>query len=130
LLNDREGLWSDRDLKHILGGYGAFVLKRKGTDIETALMSLRKWKDNIYVRISLSIRAGLRGVRMTDYFMGTSDTFKVFEPPSMNDTSSTKVRLNVKRGRSIENLTPDPVVHYIEEHGLYQRNAEDWESDV
>jgi len=48
------GLWSDRDLKHILGGYGAFVLKRKGTDIETALMSLRKWKDNIYAHLTRS----------------------------------------------------------------------------
>ncbi|KAG0652076.1 Nicotinate-nucleotide adenylyltransferase 1 [Hyphodiscus hymeniophilus] len=87
-------IWSHEDLQCILGDYGAFVVSRKGTDIEEALKSLKKWKENIYV----------------------------FEPPSMNDTSSTKVRAYVKKRQSIGNLTPDPVIGYIEEHGLYQKD--------
>jgi nicotinamide mononucleotide adenylyltransferase len=38
-------------LDHILGDYGAFVLKRQGTDIEEALNTLKKWRVNIYVRM-------------------------------------------------------------------------------
>lgn len=43
------GVWSDKDLDHILGRYGAFVVERTGTDIDEALTNLQPWKDNIYV---------------------------------------------------------------------------------
>lgn len=51
LLIGWKGLWTDEDLERILGDHGAFVVKRKGTDIEEALESLQKWRENIYVRI-------------------------------------------------------------------------------
>jgi hypothetical protein len=44
-----QGIWSNEDLDHILGGYGTFVVARKGTDIDDALESLQRWKDNVYV---------------------------------------------------------------------------------
>lgn len=37
-----------------------------------------------------------------------------------NDVSSTKVRLFVRKGMSVEYLIPSPVVKYIRQHGLYQ----------
>jgi len=37
-----------------------------------------------------------------------------------NDISSTKVRLFIKRRMSIVYLTPDPVIEYIDRHGLYK----------
>lgn len=49
LANQRQGSWTDEDLQHILGDYGLVVVKRKGTDIDQALESLERWKENIYV---------------------------------------------------------------------------------
>ncbi len=36
-----------------------------------------------------------------------------------NDIASTKIRLFIKRGKSIKYLLPDPVIAYIRAHGLY-----------
>ncbi|KAJ9162363.1 Nicotinamide-nucleotide adenylyltransferase [Coniochaeta hoffmannii] len=85
-------LWSPADLDIILGQYGAFIIERSGTDIEEALASLRQYENNIWV-ISQVIQ---------------------------NDVSSTKVRLFLKKDLSVRYLIPDPVVAYIEEHGLFQ----------
>ncbi|KAJ9640311.1 Nicotinamide/nicotinic acid mononucleotide adenylyltransferase 1 [Coniosporium tulheliwenetii] len=41
------GVWSEQDLDHILGHYGAFVVERAGTDLEEAMSTLEKWKHNI-----------------------------------------------------------------------------------
>lgn len=38
--------------------------------------------------------------------------------------SSTKVRLFLKKDLSVRYLIPDPVVAYIEEHGLFQDDKE------
>ncbi|EAA28398.1 hypothetical protein GE21DRAFT_9234 [Neurospora crassa] len=86
------GLWSPVDLGVILGEYGAFIIERSGTDIDEALATLRQYEDNIWV-ISQVIQ---------------------------NDISSTKVRLFLKKDLSVRYLIPDPVVEYIEEHGLFQ----------
>jgi len=86
------GLWSPVDLGVILGQYGAFIIERSGTDIDEALATLRQYEDNIWV-ISQVIQ---------------------------NDISSTKVRLFLKKDLSVRYLIPDPVVEYIEEHGLFQ----------
>ena len=43
------GVWSPRDLDHILRKYGTFIIERSGTDIEEALASLKQWQENIYV---------------------------------------------------------------------------------
>lgn len=86
------GVWSDKDLDHILGRYGTFIVERTGTDIDDALASLQPWKENIYVIQQLI----------------------------QNDVSSTKIRLFLKRGMSVQYLVPAPVVDYIKQHRLYE----------
>jgi nicotinamide mononucleotide adenylyltransferase len=85
------GVWSDKDLDHILGQFGAFILERTGTDIDDALANLQPWKEKIYV----------------------------IQQIVHNDISSTKIRLFLKREMSVQYLIPAPVIEYIEEHGLY-----------
>ncbi|MCJ1253475.1 hypothetical protein MMC24_001287 [Lignoscripta atroalba] len=86
------GVWSSKDLDHILGKYGAFIVERTGTDIDDALAHLQPWKDNIYVIQQLI----------------------------QNDVSSTKIRLFLRREMSVQYLIPAPVIQYIEQHGLYE----------
>ncbi|KAF4312596.1 putative nicotinamide mononucleotide adenylyl transferase protein [Botryosphaeria dothidea] len=84
-------LWAPKDLDHILGHYGAFIVEREGTDIDDALASLQQWRDNIYVIHQLV----------------------------KNDVSSTRIRLFLKRDMSIRYLVPEAVIKYIEANGLY-----------
>ena len=42
-------VWDARDVDHILGNFGVFVLERTGTDLETALGQLKRWERNIHV---------------------------------------------------------------------------------
>ncbi|KAJ6160692.1 Nicotinamide/nicotinic acid mononucleotide adenylyltransferase [Penicillium chermesinum] len=86
------GVWSQKDLDHILGKYGSFIVERSGTDIDEALASLQPWKDNIHVIQQLI----------------------------QNDVSSTKIRLFLRREMSVRYLIPVPVIHYIEQHHLYE----------
>lgn len=69
--------------------------QRSGTDIDEALSTLQAWKDNIWVIQQLV----------------------------QNDISSTKIRLFRRRDMSIRYLVPEPVVQYIEEHGLYDEDG-------
>ena len=85
------GVWSEKDLDHILGRYGTFIVERSGTDIDDALASLQPWKDNIYVIQQLI----------------------------QNDVSSTKIRLFLRREMSVQYLIPAPVIRYIEDNSLY-----------
>jgi len=89
------GVWSDKDLDHILGRYGTFIVERTGTDIDDALSNLQQWKDKIYVIQQLI----------------------------QNDVSSTKIRLFLRREMSVQYLIPAPVIEYIEEHGLYEEEG-------
>ncbi|KAJ5899400.1 hypothetical protein N7495_004144 [Penicillium taxi] len=86
------GVWSEKDLDHILGKYGSFIVERNGTDIDEALASLQPWKDNI----------------------------NVIQQLIQNDVSSTKIRLFLRREMSVRYLIPVPVIHYIEQHHLYE----------
>ncbi|OJJ45343.1 hypothetical protein ASPZODRAFT_576266 [Penicilliopsis zonata CBS 506.65] len=86
------GVWSEKDLDHILGKYGSFIVERSGTDIDEALASLQPWKDNIYVIQQLI----------------------------QNDVSSTKIRLFLRREMSVRYLIPVPVIKYIEQNRLYE----------
>jgi nicotinamide mononucleotide adenylyltransferase len=85
------GVWSQKDLNHILGRYGTFIVERSGTDIDEALASLQQWRDNIHVINQLI----------------------------QNDVSSTKIRLFLRRDMSVRYLIPAPVDEYIAQHGLY-----------
>ncbi|KAI0708912.1 Nucleotidylyl transferase [Cerioporus squamosus] len=85
------GVWSERDLDHILGRYGVLIIERAGADMDQAIDSLARWRHNIHLIHQLV----------------------------QNDVSSTKVRLFLRRGLSVRYLLPEPVVDYIEEHGLY-----------
>ncbi|MCJ1269169.1 hypothetical protein MMC22_009058 [Lobaria immixta] len=86
------GVWSEEDLNHILGDFPLFILERMGTDLGQTISQLARFKGTIHV-ISQLIQ---------------------------NDVSSTKVRLLRRQGMSIRYLVPDPVVSYIEKHGLYK----------
>ncbi|KAI0009384.1 Nucleotidylyl transferase [Xylariaceae sp. FL0662B] len=85
------GVWAESDLDHILGSFGAMIVERSGTDMDEALASLQPWEDNIHV----------------------------IHQMIQNDVSSTKIRLFLKRDMSIQYLIPQPVIQYIEQHGLY-----------
>jgi nicotinamide mononucleotide adenylyltransferase len=89
------GVWSEKDLDHILGRYGTFIVERSGTDIDDALASLQPWKENIYVIQQLI----------------------------QNDVSSTKIRLFLRRGMSVHYLIPAPVVEYIEQNHLFSEDG-------
>ncbi|KAK5125007.1 hypothetical protein LTR85_001197 [Meristemomyces frigidus] len=89
------GVWADKDIDYILKNFGAFIVERTGTDIDEALSALQPWKSNIWVIQQLV----------------------------QNDISSTKVRLFLRRDMSIRYLVPEPVVQYIEEHGLYEEDG-------
>ncbi|KUI53079.1 hypothetical protein VP1G_00313 [Cytospora mali] len=86
------GVWSPQDLDHILKNFGAFIIERTGTDIDEALAGLKDYKDNIHV----------------------------IPQVITNDVSSTKVRLMRKRDLSLRYIVPEPVIEYIDQHGLYQ----------
>lgn len=85
------GVWAEKDLDHILGKFGSFIVERAGTDIREALSSLQPYRENIYVIQQLI----------------------------QNDVSSTKIRLFLKRGMSVQFLIPSPVIEYIEQNHLF-----------
>lgn len=89
------GVWAEKDLDHILGQYGSFIVERQGTDIDEALASLQTYRDNIWVIQQLI----------------------------QNDVSSTKIRLFLKRGMSVQYLIPAPVVEYIEQNHLFREDS-------
>ena len=86
------GVWSEEDLKHILGSYPLFILERMGTDLGQTIRQLERFNGTIHV----------------------------IHQPVQNDVSSTKVRSLCRQGMSIRYLVPDPVISYIEEHSLYK----------
>ncbi len=89
------GVWSEKDLDHILGRYGTYIIERSGTDIDEALASLGNYRENIHVIQQLI----------------------------QNDVSSTKIRLFLRRGMSVQYLIPAPVVEFIEQNHLYRDDA-------
>lgn len=89
-----EGVWDAKDLNHILGNYGAFIVERMGADIKKATSALSAWSNNIHQ----------------------------VEQTVLNDVSSTKVRLLLRKEYSVRYLLPESVVDYIEENGLYSRS--------
>ncbi len=87
-------VWADADLHHILGVYGCLIVERTGSDVRSFLLS----HDIMYEH-----RKNILAITQLIY----------------NDISSTKVRLFIRRGMSVQYLLPNSVIRYIQEHGLY-----------
>ncbi|QLG73273.1 hypothetical protein HG535_0E03570 [Zygotorulaspora mrakii] len=92
-------VWADADLHHILGNYGCLILERTGSDVRSFLLS----HDIMYEH-----RRNVLVIKQLIY----------------NDISSTKVRLFIRRGMSVQYLLPNSVIRYIQEHGLYVNQTE------
>lgn len=41
-------MWDSKDLDHILGTYGCFIIERMGTNIDNSLENLQQWISNIW----------------------------------------------------------------------------------
>jgi len=92
-------VWADEDLNHILGRYGCLIVERTGSDVRSFLLS----HDIMYEH-----RRNVLVIKQLIY----------------NDISSTKVRLFIRRGMSVQYLLPNSVIRYIQEHGLYINDPE------
>ena len=89
------GVWAHEDLDHILGRYGAFIIERSGTDMESALHALEPWRNNIYPIPQLI----------------------------QNDVSSTKIRNFLRKDMSIRYLIPEGALQYIDDRGLFKEES-------
>lgn len=92
-------VWADDDLHHILGNYGCLIVERTGSDVRSFLLS----HDIMYEH-----RRNVLVIKQLIY----------------NDISSTKVRLFLRRGMSVQYLLPNSVIRYIQEHRLYVNEPE------
>lgn len=91
---DKPNLWSDEDLEVILSRFGLIIVERWASDLFEYLFAnplLYRHRKNIIVA--------------KQYIS--------------NDISSTKIRLLLRRNRSVKYLLPDSVCNYIKEHALY-----------
>lgn len=92
-------VWAEEDLHHILGRYGCIIIERTGSDVRSFLLS----HDIMYEH-----RRNVLVIKQLIY----------------NDISSTKVRLFLRRGMSVQYLLPNSVIRYILENGLYVNESE------
>lgn len=92
-------VWAEADLQHILGNYGCLIVERTGSDVRSFLLS----HDIMYEH-----RRNVLVIKQLIY----------------NDISSTKVRLFIRRGMSVQYLLPNSVIRYIQEHRLYVTQTE------
>jgi len=94
------GVWAEADLHHILGRYGCMIVERTGADVWSFLLS----HDILW-----TYRRNLHVVTQVIY----------------DDVSSSKIRLFVRRGKSIRYLLPQSVVRYMAENQLYRLPPEE-----
>jgi nicotinamide mononucleotide adenylyltransferase len=95
--------------------YGIVCLERTGSDPSSIVLN-----HDILYKYRVRIR--------TSYSLSQSFTLAFREQNNImlvrqwivNEISSTKIRLALKRNLSIKYLTPDSVVDYIEKEGLYK----------
>ena len=92
-------VWADQDLHHILGKYGCLIVERAGADVRSFLLS-------------------------HDIMYEHRRNFLVIKQLIYNDISSTKIRLFIRRGMSVQYLLPNSVIRYIQEHKLYINETE------
>ncbi|GAA6006773.1 hypothetical protein JCM10207_009092 [Rhodosporidiobolus poonsookiae] len=95
------GVWAEKDLHHILGIYGCYIIERAESELDQTIFS----SSSVHSRSPLALyRHNIHMVEQT----------------VRNDVSSTKVRLFIRKGMSVKYLTPTVVIRYIERHGLYR----------
>lgn len=87
-------VWDSQDLHHILGKYGCLIVERTGSDVRSFLLS----HDIMYEH-----RRNVLVIKQLIY----------------NDISSTKIRLFIRRGMSVQYLLPNSVIRYIQQNNLY-----------
>ncbi|GAA6040879.1 hypothetical protein JCM8097_003164 [Rhodosporidiobolus ruineniae] len=95
------GVWAEKDLHHILGIYGCYIIERAESELD----------QNIFSSSSVHSRSPLALYRHNIHMV---------EQTVRNDVSSTKVRLFIRKGMSVRYLIPNIVIRYIERHGLYR----------
>ncbi|GAA5820428.1 hypothetical protein JCM11251_005622 [Rhodosporidiobolus azoricus] len=95
------GVWAEKDLHHILGIYGCYIIERAESELDQTIFS----SSSVHSRSPLALyRHNIHMVEQT----------------VRNDVSSTKVRLFIRKGMSVRYLIPNVVIRYIERHGLYR----------
>jgi hypothetical protein len=92
-----------RQLHHILGIYGCYIIERSESELDQSIFS----SSSVHSRSPLALyRHNIHMVEQT----------------VRNDVSSTKVRLFIRKGMSVKYLIPTVVIHYINHHGLYRKS--------
>ncbi|GAA5900061.1 uncharacterized protein JCM6883_006079 [Sporobolomyces salmoneus] len=96
------GVWAEKDLHHILGIYGCYIIERAESELDQTIFS----SSSVHSRSPLALYR--HQIHMVDQLV-------------RNDVSSTKVRLFIRKGMSVKYLIPSVAIRYIERHNLYRR---------
>jgi nicotinamide mononucleotide adenylyltransferase len=83
----------------ILGTFGVCVIERVGLDLH-------------------------RLIHENPILKQYSNTIHIIPQTITNSISSTAVRQLINKNLSVKYLMPDPVIHYIQQHGLYGFNTQ------
>ncbi|KAH8924826.1 Nucleotidylyl transferase [Atractiella rhizophila] len=94
------GVWDERDLHHILGMYGCYIIERANSEVDSEIFG----SSSVHSRNLLSLY---------------KENIHMVQQLVRNDVSSTKIRLFRKKGMSVKYLLPDVVEEYIRRNGLY-----------
>ncbi|GAA6016069.1 hypothetical protein JCM11491_000658 [Sporobolomyces phaffii] len=95
------GVWAEKDLHHILGIYGCYIIERAESELDQTIFS----SSSVHSRSPLALYR--HQIHMVDQLV-------------RNDVSSTKVRLFIRKGMSVKYLIPSVAIRYIDRHNLYQ----------
>ncbi|GAA5888265.1 hypothetical protein JCM5296_000253 [Sporobolomyces johnsonii] len=95
------GVWAEKDLHHILGIYGCYIIERAESELDQTIFS----SSSVHSRSPLALYR--HNIHMVDQLV-------------RNDVSSTKVRMFIRKGMSVKYLIPTVVIRYINRHGLYR----------
>lgn len=94
-------VWAEKDLHHILGIYGCYIIERAESELDQTIFS----SSQVHSRSPLALYR--HQIHMVDQLV-------------RNDVSSTKVRLFIRKGMSVKYLIPSVAIRYIERHNLYR----------
>ncbi|GAA5881742.1 hypothetical protein JCM16303_006435 [Sporobolomyces ruberrimus] len=96
------GVWAEKDLHHILGIYGCYIIERAESELDQTIFS----SSSVHSRSPLALYR--HQIHMVDQLV-------------RNDVSSTKVRLFIRKGMSVKYLIPSAAIRYIDRHDLYSK---------